>query len=192
VRKSIDFLLETKRGKPLPVDEEKSGDIIRRVSAEYASQVQELAPFINKISAFVPKRRKRHLHIGLFGYSRSVTGISLPRAISFCASLYSIGIPPELLGLSVLKPKDFEYLDGAYKSFRQDIADAARFFNPETLEHFPSLKNRIAGVLENFEFEVDQEHLHASSQIMSDFSKNHTGRVTEEIEKAAWIRKFLG
>ncbi|MBS3070313.1 phosphoenolpyruvate carboxylase [Candidatus Micrarchaeota archaeon] len=192
VRKSIDFLLETKRGKPLPVDEEKSGGIITRVSAEYASQVQELAPFINKISAFVPKRRKRHLHIGLFGYSRSVTGISLPRAISFCASLYSIGIPPELLGLSVLKPKDFEYLDGAYKSFRQDIADAARFFNPETLEHFPSLKSRIAGVLENFEFEVDQEHLHASSQIMSDFSKNHTGRVTEEIEKAAWIRKFLG
>ena len=34
----------------------------------------------------VPRRRMRKLHIGLFGYSRSIGGISLPRAISFCAA----------------------------------------------------------------------------------------------------------
>jgi len=193
VKKALLFLKETKRGKPQPVDERKSTVIVEKVSAEYARQVQELAPLVNKLSHLVPARRKRRLHIGLFGYSRNaVVGFSLPRAISFCASLYSIGIPPELLGLSALTSSDFAYLDDAYKSFRQDVADAAQFLNEKSLGRFPRLKQQIWGVLENVEFEINEEHLQASEAVIAEFEKNNFAKATEEIEKAAWIRKFLG
>ena len=51
------------------------------------------------------------MHVGLFGYGRSlggVGGVTLPRAIGFTASLYSIGVPPELLGLGSLSQSDLE------------------------------------------------------------------------------------
>jgi phosphoenolpyruvate carboxylase len=68
----------------------------------YGEVVEALAPLVNSLSAYVPQRRARKLHIGLFGYSRKIGGISLPRAIPFAAALYSIGIPPEIIGSRVL------------------------------------------------------------------------------------------
>ena len=39
-----------------------------------------LAPLVNKMAKFIPKRRDRKLHTGLFGYARSLDGVTLPRA----------------------------------------------------------------------------------------------------------------
>jgi phosphoenolpyruvate carboxylase len=61
-----------------------------------------LSPLVNSVAAYVPPRRARKLHIGLFGYSRSVAGVNLPRAITFAAALYAIGVPPEFIGCSAL------------------------------------------------------------------------------------------
>jgi len=192
IRSSLSFLRESSRGKPAAVDESRSTEIITKVSKAYAEQVKLLAPMINKISSSIPRRRKRHLHIGLFGYSRNVTGLFLPRAITFCASLYSIGIPPELLGLSALTPKDLEYLADAYKSFHSDTSDAAQFLNSKNLEKFPALKTHIEKAAGYFEFEVHSGHAEASSQVLREFDRNDFTKVREEVEKAAWMRRFLG
>jgi phosphoenolpyruvate carboxylase len=192
VRSSLDFMRASSRGKPAQVDEAKSLELVARISEEYAKQVRLLAPMINKLSSFVPSRRKRHLHIGLFGYSRSLTGISLPRAITFCASLYSMGIPPELLGLSALTSKDLEYLDTAYPSFRQDTADAAQFLDKKNLEKFPALQKEIEKAASLFDFQPNAEHNKSSSLILKEFERENGAKVKEEIEKAAWTRRFLG
>jgi phosphoenolpyruvate carboxylase len=61
-----------------------------------------LALLVNSVAAYVPPRRARKLHIGLFGYSRNVAGVNLPRAITFAAAFYAIGVPPEFIGCKVL------------------------------------------------------------------------------------------
>ena len=192
VKKAVGLLNSSKRGKPTVVDEAQSMEIIERVSTEYISQVQLLAPAINKLSSLIPNRRKRHLHVGLFGYSRSVTGLSLPRAITFCASLYSIGIPPELMGLNALKPADFEYLNGIYPQFHSDVADATQFLNRKILAKFPTIEGKITASLENFEFETDLAHEQSTSIIWDAFEKNDLPKARVEVEKAARMRKFLG
>lgn len=71
------------------------------ISSEKYRSVIPYADIINKLSKQMPQRRMRKLHIGLFGYSREFSqGIHLPRVINFTGSLYSIGLPPEFIGLT--------------------------------------------------------------------------------------------
>ena len=65
-----------------------------KLISAYQSRIEELAPLINSVAQYVPRRRARKLHIGLFGYSRNVKGKAMPRAIPFAAAFYSLGIPP--------------------------------------------------------------------------------------------------
>ena len=99
---------------------------------EYQKQITSLAPIINKCAKHVPSRRLRKLHTGLFGYQRNMGGITFPRAISFCASLYSLGMPPELLGLNALTEEDIKYLRKVYVNFDEDIRDCIKYVNIDT------------------------------------------------------------
>lgn len=47
------------------VDIEKSLDIINKYTEQYQKQITNVASIINRLSRFVPSRRKRKLHIGL-------------------------------------------------------------------------------------------------------------------------------
>ena len=102
VRDGIAQLRAHERREPTPVDQERARAIIDKTTAEYQAQVRRLITIISAVSRYVPRRRDRKLHVGLFGYGRTLDGVgdevTLPRAIGFAASMYSIGIPPELLG----------------------------------------------------------------------------------------------
>ena len=54
---------------------------------------------------------------------KNVEGISLPRAITFTSALYSIGLPPEILGLNALNEAKTEQL---YRFTRAAVWDNAR------------------------------------------------------------------
>lgn len=191
VRKAVDSILDH-RARPMPdIDEERSLDIIRRYSEEYKRQIIELAPMINEISKFVPSRRKRKLHIGLFGYSRSVGDISLPRAIRFTASLYSIGIPPEVLAINALTEEDLDFIRSKWLYFDKDLGDALRFVNPNSLRLLPDdLKNRIMGLLHDLP--IDDEHARITSSILDNVLSRRVSGTGEGIVDAARIRKYLG
>ncbi|MFW5906007.1 MAG: phosphoenolpyruvate carboxylase, partial [Desulfobia sp.] len=192
VARAIEEINARKRSHPRYIGIDRSLDIIDRYSAQYSKEIKLLAPRINKLAGYVPSRRKRKLHIGLFGYSRSIDDVSLPRAITFCAALYSIGLPPEILGLSALRKKDIEYFDDVYVNFREDLRDSLRFFNPDVLEIVPTyLKDQIQTSLK-MDYETDEAHRQITSRIIHDLQRDKLQNLEKDILEAAWHRKFLG
>ncbi len=104
----------------------------------YQNTVEQLAPLINKIAFHLPKRRERVLHIGLFGYSRGVGKVKLPRAIGFTGALYSLGIPPEIIGAGrgieyAIKTNQIKLLEKYYLNIKDDLRRAGRFLQKNEL-----------------------------------------------------------
>ncbi len=193
VRKSVEHIENSKRKNPVQVDEERALEIVEKVSSKYQEQVTHLAPLINNFATYIPKRRKRKLHIGLFGYARKYAKVTLPRAIKYCASLYSLGIPPELFGLSSLTEKDFDFIEDVTESFREDMNDALKYVNKDNLEILPEkIKKDVNKVLERYDYEVDIKHKKITSFILDEYKKNKTDSLIENIERAAASRNFLG
>ncbi|MDI6888687.1 MAG: phosphoenolpyruvate carboxylase [Methanocellales archaeon] len=191
VKEAIDEIKRRKRSEPITVDEERCLEIVARISKEYRKQIQILAPLINQVATYVPQRRRRKLHIGLFGYPRSLGKVSLPRAIVFCASLYSIGLPPEILGINMLRDEDIEYFRSIYRGFENDLKDALCYFNKDVLKILPSsLTKRLR--LDIVEFETNEEHERATNQIINRLKKEQFSDMQELIIEAAQMRKFLG
>jgi len=178
---------------PYRLDEERCLELAERYTSAYQAQVTHLAPLINRVARFVPSRRKRKLHIGLFGYSRSVGEVSLPRAITFTAALYSLGLPPEILGLDALLPSDWEFLKGAYQNLEKDLAEALRYFNPHALELLPEETARSLRRLEILSLvEGDPHHREITDLILKGSAGENESGLREAVLRAAGIRRFLG
>jgi len=193
VRKAIETINKHERTSPTVVDEEKALELIKRLSSAYQEQIKELAPLINEIARFVPRRRMRKLHIGLFGYSRNVEGITLPRVISFCAALYSIGLPPELLGLHALTEKDILFLETAYPNFIEDISWAASHYNEDVLKLIsPKIAEELKKTLNMIKQVENLLHSEYTSQIIRSVLSKKYETVTENIIAAGRVRCFLG
>lgn len=190
VRGAIEKLRTRQTGIAREVDEEKILEITDKYSKEYSRQMTALAPIINKVSEYVPRRRKRKLHVGLFGYSREAGGVVLPRAISFVSALYSIGLPPEVFGLSALDENDLRFVREVYVNFDDDLRDALRYLNTESKFLPPELKTKLKALA--IDFEIDENHREITNQIILALSKNETENLEEYVLGAAHLRKFLG
>lgn len=134
VRRAVSYLNRNLKGgdsKKLEKHEQQTlQNVIHKFSQSYLRSIESLAPIIQKIAEYVPSRRARKLHIGLFGYARKVGSISLPRAIPFAAALYTLGAPPELLGLeaaSELTEEEWDILKENYLHLKTDLQKAAGF-----------------------------------------------------------------
>ena len=190
VREAVRRLRDRETGIPPEVDEERCLEVIEKYSAEYARQVETLAPLINHLARSVPSRRKRKLHIGLFGYSRSMGATTLPRAIKFTAALYSLGLPPELLGLNALTREDIQFVNEAYVNFEDDLRDAVRYLNLDTglvPEELSRKVKECPGIVP-----VDEEHKELTSHVAASVKQNGIEDLSEYVLRAASLRRFLG
>ena len=110
--------------------------IARIAEKPYQDTIERIAPAINQIAHEVPSRRARKLHIGLFGYSRMTGKVKLPRAIPFTAALYSLGVPPELIGtgraLKAIQDAKLA-LEDYYRNFRLDVLQAGKYLCKDNL-----------------------------------------------------------
>ncbi len=190
VMNAVRYLRDRATRRAHEMDEAGCHDLIDRYSAEYQRQVQILAPSINAIARSVPSRRKRKLHVGLFGYSRNVGSAQLPRAISFTAAMYSLGVPPELLGLSALGDTDMAFLRSMYRHFDADLRDALRFADLDS----PYMPPEVRAAVERLGLPAggEAEHVdvvHTISRLVRDEQKDG---LSDLVVRAASLRRFLG
>ncbi|WP_456478608.1 phosphoenolpyruvate carboxylase [Geoglobus ahangari] len=186
VREAVEELRDSSPERPQDVEVDE--EIIQRLSDEYRKRVPRIAEFVNEVSRFVPKRRMRKLHIGLFGYSRG-NRVRLPRAITFCAVLYSIGFPPELMGLSALTDKDYEELCEAIPTLEEQMGFVLSLFNPESLKIVP-FEDDVRRAMEFFDFESREDYREASSRTI-DAIRRQNG-ISDAIIETGKLRRFLG
>jgi phosphoenolpyruvate carboxylase len=192
VREAIAKLLAHERRVPIAIDEGRALELLDRLVARYQVEVQELAPLVNAVARAVPRRRLRKLHVGLFGYNRASAGVSLPRAIPFCASLYSLGLPPELVGLAALTDADWSWLRATAPSVESELVNALRYLDRDGVAKLPaSVRESVGRALSLIDApDADPEHSEITREMRHVAESG--GAVTELIVRAAAIRHFLG
>ncbi|NTU73219.1 phosphoenolpyruvate carboxylase [Candidatus Roizmanbacteria bacterium] len=207
--RELDELLPKKKARFISKkEEEKLQEIIKRAEAYYRPTVEGIALLINTIAKQLPKRRERVQHIGLFGYSRGVGSVKLPRAIGFTAALYSIGVPPELIGTGrtlhdLMKNGTIEVLEKYYLNLRYDLEEAGRYVNKEVLDKLAvqspiwnDIKEDVAGIEEYLRHEIgpktkeDKQHQAITGYIYAGLCIGND--ITQDIQRAAVIRRSLG
>lgn len=174
--------------------------------------IEAIAPLINALANYSPQRRERLLHIGLFGYSRGIGAVKLPRAIVFTAALYSLGVPPELIatGRGLLAAEQaglLPLLETHYPALREDLRYAGFFFNAENLTllakqipTFNHIKEDITAIEHILGIELgprDADHIihrNLSSTILHRLQSPSPDAVaiSRDIVEAGIIRKSLG
>lgn len=181
-------------------------EIINQSSKLYRETLNGLAESMQPIFKAVPKRRDRRQHIGLLAYSRSLQGQNLPRAITFTAGFYSVGVPPEFIGagraLASLDSSKLSVLQSVYPSLASDYEAAGRFLNIENLRKFASGSAAWKTVLQDVEAiqEVlkitlgpkskdEQRHYELSAELIA---RPNDADLATLIEEMAALRKSLG
>jgi phosphoenolpyruvate carboxylase len=105
------------------------------------------------------------------------------------AALYSIGIPPEILGLHALTEKDREFILEHYRYVIEDLTDACRYLNPES----SFIPEEIMRILPDWvDCDPHHEHMALSGRIEKAMSACQIDSVQDMIIRAGAIRKFLG
>ncbi len=207
-----------------PIDESREEQVKTLISIfypAYQKKIERLSSFINYVANFVPSRRARKLHIGLFGYSRKLGKVKLPRAIAFTAALYSLGLPPELIGanaLTKLNEKQWSMLENLYLHWKEDLMFASKFVSWENLNCLLNdkeitekvtkrfkLKNVIHEIVNDLE-ELERltniklgprnlthrKHENFSNNVLISLAKGNENEVTQYIVETGKIRHSLG
>lgn len=190
VRAACEHLKARAIGPATPVDVEHALAVSERYSDVYRRRVVELAPAINRMAKYVPARRARKLHIGLFGYARELGGVTLPRAISFTCTLYSLGLPPELIAFDALSPGDLAFVHEVYPSFKAKVGEALRFTDFDG----PYMTSSLRASLERagYSFEPHEEHLELVRRMRIALEEGDMAQLTDLVSRAAILRRFLG
>jgi phosphoenolpyruvate carboxylase len=191
-----------------PTDEEKLIKTIKVFETAYRQSVEKIAPLINNLAGYLPKRRERVQHIGLFGYSRGLGKVSLPRAIGFTAALYSLGVPPELIGTgrglaAAKKAGTLQLAEKYYVNLKHDLYFAGKFlFKPglaNLAKKYPGWKNILTDVeeIEKYlgkplapKYLNEQEHQLISARIHKSLKSGKN--LAHLIEQAAILRHSMG
>jgi phosphoenolpyruvate carboxylase len=190
VEAGIDKINKSQTSAPLAIDAKQALELIERYAHAHEAHVLANSSLINRLAKYVPSRRLRKLHIGLFGYSRRLKGESLPRVITFTAALYSLGCPPELFGLECLSANDLVFVRQHILNFDEDILAALKYYNPDSPCVSEPLK---AFIQEHFpNHETDANHLKVSSFIIEKVNSYQHHDLEALIIQAASFRHFLG
>ena len=192
-------------------DVRKIEKLCRLFTQYWQPTVESIAPLINEVAKSIPPRRERLQHIGLFGYSRGIGKVRLPRAIGFTAALYSVGIPPELIatGRGLVAAGEaglLETVEQYYPALRDDLKHAGKYFNRENLSLlakkkpvFREVERGIDAIEKILEIELKPEKPHhvIHRNLTSTIFQYVEGgapkqKISDAIVEAAVIRRSIG
>lgn len=164
-------------------DEKKLIELIKTFENFYKLTIEGIAGFISNTAKSIPKRRERVQHVGLFGYSREVGSVRLPRAIGFTASFYSIGVPPEIIGTGrgiamAQKNGTLHLIEKYYLNIKDDLLRAGKFINKKNLQKLAAENNAWQDAIDDIKYL--EEYLQTEFTPVSDEEKQHQ-IITEEI-----------
>ena len=152
-----------------------------------------IAPLVHSVARAVPRRRLRKMHVGLFGYNRESAGVTLPRAIAFCASLYSLGLPPEVIGFAAVTDADWSWLRETIPSIDSELADSVRYLDRETIAWLPPLvRESIHRALSLADARDENTDHRDITREVRRVAGSGGAQMTELIVRAAALRHFLG
>ena len=189
-------------------NEEKIKKVISDFEPFYKKTVTKIGPTIYSIATHMPARRERLRHTGLLKYPRLIEGVKVPRAINFTASLYSIGVPPEFIGVGrglkeAKRSRNLPIVEKYYLNFHSDLRRAGRYLNKNVLSSLSKKSNGWKEIQtdikiiedylgQKFAPETTQEKAHQvfTEGVYERFS-NGT-EMTDLIEEAAVLRRSLG
>ncbi len=172
----------------------------------YKATLHGVVPDLQPFFKATPRRRDRRQHIGLLAYARSSGVHALPRAITFTSGFYSIGVPPEFIGLGRtlqhLTAAELQLLHDSYPSLTSDLQAAGAYLNRHNLEILAK-KNRnwkqveadigaaeaVLGVSFGPHTKDHLKHHVFSSKALHTSDKDELAML---IDKMAHLRKSLG
>ncbi len=174
---------------------------------DYQGSLSGLLPDMQAIFAAVPKRRERRQHIGLLAYGRSMGAQKLPRAITFTAGFYSIGVPPEFIGLGTslrnLSGSEMDTLHQEYPGLAAELQTAGRFLNRDNLTilakrnpAWKTIQNDILFVEKELGLQFqsrthdEKAHKNLTSNVL--LLKNNPKILSELISQTGILRRSLG
>lgn len=174
----------------------------------YCQTIEQAADLINEMALYVPRRRTRVQHIGLFGYNRGIGKTKLPRAISFTAAWYSLGIPPEFIATGrclqkIKKTGLLPLLEKHFFTLRWELQHAGKYLNHENLELLSKKHNwaqdihedvKLCSQILKLEFGPHKDHhfIHRNLTSTILFKKSLGLNFDNELVEAAVMRKSLG
>lgn len=192
-------------------ERERITHFVHQCTALFRPDIESMADIINAIARFIPSRRERLQHIGLFGYSRGIGAVRLPRAIGFTAALYSIGVPPEIIstGRSLRIAREqgsLDLIERYYPALTADLVHAGKYLNRENLAilaiHCPvfaSIQQDVAEIETVLGITLAHEkprhimHRNITSTILQRFLLDQNDAMIEgDIVQAGIIRRSLG
>jgi phosphoenolpyruvate carboxylase len=213
IKKLESLLPRGKAEKVAPGEKPVLLEIMKIFEGFYKPTIEGIAETINLVAGDLPKRRERVQHVGLFGYSRGLGKVRLPRAIGFTAALYSVGVPPELIGTgrgikslnneSRIKNHGLEKLEKYYLNIRQDLRRAGAYLNKKNLRALAA-KNKLFKNIEEDVTEIEKylgekleprtkeeaEHQKITGKILQNLNLKKSTK--DLVEKSAHLRKSLG
>lgn len=196
-------------------------ETISKLANTYQGMIEKCMGAIDYVVELVPPRRSRKLHIGLFGYSRVISGRSAPRAIPFVAALYSLGLPPEFIGLKAIRnieEETYSLLMETCVRLKEDLREAGRHLVWDAISIMSEYKEELSKILginflSNFlpsyieDLSVAQENLgiklgenslyyrryaNAVENFLIHIIEKDTEMARSELIKAAVMRRSLG
>lgn len=211
VKKAISVLDNTLSKSKAILYQKSDVEIMRKIAdiseGYFLDVIQGVVSDIQPVFEAVPRRRERRIHTGLLGYGRKAGKVKMPRAITFTSGFYSLGVPPEFIGLgrtlSSLSDAQLQTLETVLPYIRDEVETAGRYLNRENLERLVKRNKAWAPVLDDITLteqtlgihlgprtHAEKSHRNLTSNVL--LMKNNKKELATLITETAVLRKSLG